>query len=190
MKIVSANFIKSGFKKADWPDSNKPEIAFAGRSNVGKSSLINSILSRNKLVKTSSTPGKTRSLNFFDINEKFIFTDLPGYGFARGNKDEVKKWKPMIEEYLSGREQLKALVHIVDIRRVPNELELMLAEWSREQSFEHIVVANKSDKLSSSASAKSLFKIEKILQTKPLAFSVLKKVGKKELWSKINSILK
>ena len=105
MKITSAEFLKSAFQKRDWPKTRKPETAFVGKSNVGKSSVINSLLSQKKLVKTSSSPGKTRSINFFEINNKFIFTDLPGYGFAKGDKKEVAGWKIMVEEYLTRRSE-------------------------------------------------------------------------------------
>ncbi len=189
MKIISATFLKSSFKKEQWAQATFPEIAFAGRSNVGKSSIINSLLNRQKLVKTSSTPGKTRSINFFEINQKFIFTDLPGYGFARGDKAEIKKWKPMVEEYLSQRETLKAIVHIVDVRRKPNEMEEMLLEWITGNKIPHILVASKADKLSKSAGVKSARTIEKLLGKKPLLYSSLKGTGKQELWGLIKPFL-
>jgi len=189
MKVTSAVFVKSAFKKKDWPESFLPEIAFAGRSNVGKSSLINSLLVRKKLVKTSSTPGKTRSINFFAINEKFIFTDLPGYGYASGDKKETAGWKNMIEEYLLERKTLRALVHIVDVRRKPDVLEGMLAEWSRHNNIERILVVNKCDKLSKSRCVASAKEMEKILGQKPLLFSVTAKLGKNELWKNIVGFL-
>lgn len=189
MKITSAVFVKSAFEKSSWPESPLPEIAFAGRSNVGKSSLINSLLARKKLVKTSSTPGKTRSVNFFAINEKFIFTDLPGYGYATGDRKETAGWKNMIEEYLIERINLKALVHIVDVRRKPDALEEMLADWTGHNNIERILVANKCDKLSKSRCAASAKEVEKTLGRKPLLFSVTAKLGRNELWKNIAGFL-
>lgn len=182
MKIISAEFIKSSFNKTGWPKSGLPEIAFAGRSNVGKSSLINSLVGRKGLVKTSSAPGKTRSINFFEINEKFAFTDLPGYGYAKGSKKEIEKWKPMIEEYLQHRENLRALVHIVDIRRKPDELEKMLTGWTQSIGLEHIIVINKSDKLSASRCRKAALEIEKAVGGSAVIYSAKTGRGKNELW--------
>ncbi|GMT43148.1 MAG: putative GTP-binding protein EngB [bacterium] len=182
MKIISSEFIKPAFNKNEWPESRLPEIAFAGRSNVGKSSIINSLLRRKSLVKTSSTPGKTRSINFFMINKNFVFTDLPGYGYASGNKKEISGWKKMIEEYLLKRESLRALVHIVDIRRKPDDLEKMLLEWAQLNNIEHLLVASKCDKLSKSRCAMSANDMYKILGKKPILFSITAKTGNKELW--------
>jgi len=189
MKITSAEFIKSAYKKHDWPRRKKPETAFVGKSNVGKSSLINSLLGEKRLVKTSSSPGKTRSINFFEINQKFIFTDLPGYGFARGDKKEIAGWKAMVEQYLTERTTLRALVHIIDIRRKPDELELNLVEWIKAGELQHVVVANKCDKLSNSKCAASAKVIEKLLGKKPILYSTLKGKGKKELWQTLRPFI-
>lgn len=189
MKIVSANFMKSAVNRQGWPNSSLPEIAFAGRSNSGKSSLINFLLGRKGLAKTSSSPGKTRLINFFELNGKFIFTDLPGYGFAKGDKKEIASWKPMIEEYLTGRETLKGLVQIVDIRRKPDELEIMMCDWAVQSSIAHIIVATKADKLSKSKGIESARSIEKILGSKPLVTSTLKKIGKNEVWKTITPLI-
>lgn len=191
MKIISAAFIKSATEKAGWPRTGQPEVAFAGRSNVGKSSLINNLLNRRGLVKTSAEPGKTRLVNFFLINEKFILTDLPGYGFARGDKDEVRRWKPMIEEYIGQREELRALVHIMDIRRIPDEdgMEGMMMEFALHADIPHILVANKSDKLSHSACLKSEREIEKALGKKPIIYSAKTGAGKEALWKELYPLL-
>jgi len=191
MKIISAAFIKSATEKAGWPRTGQPEVAFAGRSNVGKSSLINNLLNRRGLVKTSAEPGKTRLVNFFLINEKFILTDLPGYGFARGDKDEVRRWKPMIEEYIGQREELRALVHIMDIRRIPDEdgMEGMMMEFALHADIPHILVANKSDKLSHSACLKSAREIEKALGKKPIIYSAKTGAGKEALWKELYPLL-
>lgn len=191
MKIISAAFIKSATEKAGWPRTGQPEVAFAGRSNVGKSSLINNLLNRRGLVKTSAEPGKTRLVNFFLINERFILTDLPGYGFARGDKDEVRRWKPMIEEYIGQREELRALVHIMDIRRIPDEdgMEGMMMEFALHADIPHILVANKSDKLSHSACLKSAREIEKALGKKPIIYSAKTGAGKEALWKELHPLL-
>ncbi|SVE04624.1 uncharacterized protein METZ01_LOCUS457478, partial [marine metagenome] len=119
MKIISAEFMTGAVSCRQYPDFGYPELAFVGRSNVGKSSLINSLLNRKKLVKISQTPGKTQEINFFKINNDFIFTDLPGYGFARVPQSVQKRWKKMIEDYLLKRETLLAVIFIIDLRRNP-----------------------------------------------------------------------
>jgi GTP-binding protein len=177
--------MKSAAGRDGWTKPTLPEIAFAGRSNSGKSSLINFIIGRKGLAKTSSTPGKTRLINFFEFNGKFIFTDLPGYGFARGDKKEIASWKPMIEEYLTERETLKGLVQIVDIRRVPDKLELMLKDWAVQSGTPHIIVATKADKLSKSKVIESARNIEKTLGSKPVITSTLDRKGKNEVWKEI-----
>ena len=181
--------MKSATEKAGWPHTQYPEVAFGGRSNVGKSSLMNNLLQRKGLVKTSGEPGKTRLLNFFLINEKFVLTDLPGYGFARGDKDEIRRWKPMVEEYITGKEELKALVHIVDIRRSPDELEKTMMEFAINAGVPHILVANKSDKLSNPACAESARKIEKTLGKKPIIYSAKTGAGKDALWRELLPLL-
>ena len=128
MIIKSAKFVKSAAKSSQYPPAILPEIAFAGRSNVGKSSLINILINRKHLVKTSSTPGRTQLINFFVINETFSFVDLPGYGYARVPKSVKKNWGPMIETYFSTRETLKGVVFIMDIRRMPDQKELNLID--------------------------------------------------------------
>lgn len=189
MRIHNAEFVTSAADESGWPADIRPEIAFAGRSNVGKSSLINNLLNRKGLVKTSAEPGKTRLLNFFLINEKYFFTDLPGYGFAKGDKAEIARWKPMIESYLTGRQGLKALVHIVDIRREPDDLETGLAAFAGAAGLVHILVANKSDKFSKSAAAKAVRAIEKALGKKPIPYSAHTGEGKDVLWKAITPLL-
>ncbi len=138
MLITSAEFVTSAVRPQQYPPADLPEFAFAGRSNVGKSSLINTLVSRKKLVLTSSSPGKTRLINFFRVNDALMFVDLPGYGYARVSEDERRKWRPMIEKYLSGRENLKAVVVILDIRRTPNEEDAQLLHWlARREIPEH-----------------------------------------------------
>src|SRR5947208_7081098 len=122
MKINSAEFVKSAFRKQDWTSDGRPEVAFLGRSNVGKSSLINSLLLRRGLARTSNTPGRTQSINFFLINESFYFTDLPGYGYARVSKAMRSDWGKMAEEYLAKRRELVLSIQLVDSRHSPTEL--------------------------------------------------------------------
>jgi len=129
MKITSAEFLKSALNEADWPRDPMPEVAFLGRSNVGKSSLINSLLGVRGLARTSSTPGRTQALNFFAINRKFRFVDLPGYGYARAPQALKAIWSTAAEEYLAKREQLVLSIHIVDSRHEPSRQDLQLHEW-------------------------------------------------------------
>src|SRR5437588_9962924 len=148
MKITSAEFLKSALKEPDWPHDNIPEIAFLGRSNVGKSSLINSLLGVRGLAHTSSTPGRTQLLNFFLINRQFRVVDLPGYGYARAPKAVRAEWSSAAEEYLAKREQLVLSIHIIDSRHEPSKQDLQLHEWLVHHHKPHLIVATKSDKLS------------------------------------------
>lgn len=147
MKIVSAEFIKSCTKKSEYPKEDLPEIAFAGRSNVGKSSLINMLLSRRSLAKTSSTPGKTRLLNFFKINSSFYLVDLPGYGYTNLPKGVVAKWGEMIEEYFARRERINGVILLMDIRRKADQKDLTMLEWLNHCQVPYIIVVTKADKL-------------------------------------------
>src|SRR5436309_4617676 len=148
MKITSAEFLKSALKEADWPPDAKPEIAFLGRSNVGKSSLINSLLGVRGLARTSSTPGRTQAVNFFLINDSFRFVDLPGYGYARAPKAIKAQWSATAENYLAKRDQLVLSIHIVDSRHEPSKQDLQLHEWLVHHHKAHLIVGTESDKLS------------------------------------------
>ena len=156
MKIQSAEFVTGAVTPKQYPKTFLPEVAFAGRSNVGKSSLLNSILNRKKLVKTSATPGKTQEINFFEINRRWMFTDLPGYGFARAPANVRRKWQGMIEQYLTGREPLRLVVLLVDIRRDPTELDLQMQEWLEHWGIPYLLVATKADKLKRGAAQNAL----------------------------------
>src|SRR5712664_2132670 len=147
MKMTSAQFLKSALKEADWPRDKLPEVAFLGRSNVGKSSLMNSLLGVRGLARTSSTPGRTQLINFFLINEAFHFVDLPGYGYARVPRDVKKHWGPMVEKYLATRAGLVLSIVITDSRREPTELDLLMKEWLEARGKPFIIVATKADKL-------------------------------------------
>src|SRR3712207_4063273 len=163
MKITSAKFVKSAFERAHWPHDGRPEVAFLGRSNVGKSSLINSLLRVKGLARTSSTPGRTQSLNYFLINERFYFVDLPGYGFARVPRDVRESWGRMVTGYLAKREPLVLSIHIVDSRHEPTKLDLQLREWLLFNGKPFLTVATKSDKLSQNELHKNLARARKAL---------------------------
>lgn len=150
MRIKQSEFIISAVKRNQYPVDNRAEIAFVGRSNVGKSSIINSLTNRKKLAKVSSTPGKTRLVNFFLINNDFYLVDLPGYGYAKVSKAEKDSWGKTIEMYLTGREQLKRIVLLVDSRHKPTGDDVMMYEWAKHFGYDVVVVATKSDKLKNS----------------------------------------
>ena len=150
MRIKQSEFIISAVKRNQYPVDNRAEIAFVGRYNVGKSSIINSITNRKKLAKVSSTPGKTRLVNFFLINNDFYLVDLPGYGYAKVSKAEKDSWGKTIEMYLTGRDQLKRIVLLVDSRHKPTGDDVMMYEWAKHFGYDVVVVATKSDKLKNS----------------------------------------
>ncbi len=190
MKITSAEFIKSAFERSHWVSDGRPEIAFLGRSNVGKSSLINSLLQRKGLARTSNTPGRTQSINFFLINDAFYFADLPGYGYARVSKTMRRDWGKMAEEYLANRRELVLFIQLVDSRHKPTELDLNLNEWLKIHEKNAIVVATKSDKLSSNQLVKTMRGIEAELpDSKVIAYSAQTGKGRDEVWSRIEKSL-
>ena len=188
MKIRSAEFILSASSPWQFPPPTLPEIAFAGRSNVGKSTLINSLLNRKKLVKTSSTPGKTQLINFFNINDKFHFVDLPGYGFAKVPENVRKQWQRLIESYLQERESLRNVVLIVDSRHGPTKQDRQLKEWLDYYERPVLIVASKVDKLKRGQIQKHLKIIRQdlALDTTPLAHSSLEKGRREEIWKNLN----
>lgn len=148
MKISKSDLQAIAVKPAQYPIDDLPEIAFAGRSNVGKSSFINSMLNRRELARTSSKPGKTRTINFYLVNDSFRLVDLPGYGYAKVSKAEQKKWGEIIDRYLTNRENLREVILIVDIRHRPTDQDLMMYNWIRSFGFTGIVIATKADKIS------------------------------------------
>ena len=183
-----AEFLKSAFKEADWPKEARPEIAFLGRSNVGKSSLINSLLGVRGLARTSSTPGRTQSLNFFDINNQFRFVDLPGFGYARVPKEIKLSWGEMATSFLAKRRQLVLSIHIVDSRHEPTKQDLQLHEWLEESDKPRVVIATKSDKLSNNELKKNLGHIARVLNDDSvMAYSAKSGRGREELWRAIIS---
>ena len=190
MKITSAEFVKSAFDKSHWTDDGLPEIAFLGRSNVGKSSLINSLLQRKGLARTSNTPGRTQSINFFLINEAFYFVDLPGYGYAKVSKTMRADWGKMAEEYLAKRAPLMLSIQLVDSRHRPTELDRQLHEWLGFHRKNRIIVATKADKLSTNKLNKSLQEITTTLpESRIIAYSAMTGKGREALWQEIQNAL-
>ena len=191
MKITSAEFLKSALKEADWPRDNISEIAFLGRSNVGKSSLINSLLGVRGLARTSSTPGRTQLLNFFLINRQFRVVDLPGYGYARAPKAVRAEWSSAAEEYLAKREQLVLSIHIVDSRHEPSKQDLQLHEWLVHHHKPHLIVATKSDKLSKNELGRNVKRAARAFKSDNLIiYSATKREGRDRLWNAIEKSLK
>jgi GTP-binding protein len=186
MKILSAEFVISAAVPRQFPPDNKPQIAFAGRSNVGKSSIINSLLHRKKLVKTSVTPGKTQLINFFIINGQFYFVDLPGYGYARVPQAVTDTWAPMIEGYLKNSQDLRAVVVLLDVRREPDERDIRLLDWLRQYDIPAICALTKADKLSRQESDRTRRNIMERLELSDLLLTSARGgQGIKELWSEI-----
>lgn len=185
MIIKTSEFITSAVKKNQYPVDVRPEVAFVGRSNVGKSSIINALTNRRKLAKVSQTPGKTRLINFFLINDEMYLVDLPGYGYAKVSKKEKESWGKTIETYLVEREQLKKVVLLVDSRHKPTADDILMHEWIKHFGYKVIVIATKSDKLSNNEIGKSKKLIKETLKLGPedefYLFSSVKKNGKEEL---------
>lgn len=191
MKILSAEFIISAARPEQLPVDARPQIAFAGRSNVGKSSLINALLHRKGLVKTSSTPGKTQLINYFLINEQFYFVDLPGYGYAKAPRNVVDQWAPMIEGYLKGSPRLRSVVLLFDIRREPDARDRRMVEWLRHYQIPLVAVLTKTDKVKRQEMAKAQKLVAAVLEgdAVPILTSAASGLGMKELWSEIKRIL-
>jgi len=192
MIITSAEFVKSAVKPSHYPSTDLPEIAFTGRSNVGKSSLINSLVNRKHLVKTSSTPGRTQLINFFIINKTISFVDLPGFGYAKVPDSVRKSWGPMIETYLSTRDTLKGVVLIMDIRRIPGLQEHNFIEWLHYYHIPSILILTKSDKLSRIKQKNQHLSIAKALSVKQeelILFSAKSRMGKNEVWDAIGRLI-
>jgi len=187
MKVTSAEFLKSAIEERDWPRDSLPEIAFLGRSNVGKSSLINSLLGVKGLARTSRTPGRTQMLNFFVINRNFRFVDFPGYGFARVPREMKQIWGRMANDFLANRAQLVLSIHIVDSRHEPSTQDNELHQWlaSLNATRPHLTVATKSDKLSQNELRKNFERIERTLSSETIAYSAATGRGREQVWRRI-----
>lgn len=192
MHVTSAEFVKSATKPAHYPPADFPEVAFAGRSNVGKSSLINVLVNRKGLVRTSSTPGRTQLINFFLVNARLMLVDLPGYGFAKVPLAVKKEWGPMIETYLSSRPNLGCVVLILDIRRVPTAEDRQMLQWLRAYDIPTLVVVTKCDKVSKNERARQTEIITRdmgLSRDEMRFFSALSREGKDGIWARIGELL-
>lgn len=175
------------------PDNDLPEIAFAGKSNVGKSSLINGLLNRRSLARTSAQPGKTQTINFYNVNKNLYFVDLPGYGYAKVSVEIRAKWGKMIERYLHGSPQLKKVFLLIDIRHVPSENDCMMYDWIVDNGYEPVIICTKLDKIKRSQVQKNLKLIREKLDLVPgttmIPFSAQTKQGRDEIWNLIEETL-
>ncbi|HMG35383.1 MAG TPA: ribosome biogenesis GTP-binding protein YihA/YsxC [Blastocatellia bacterium] len=188
MKTNSAKFVKSATSPEQYPRDDRPEVAFIGRSNVGKSSLINSLLGTRGLARTSSTPGRTQLINFFLINDAFYLVDLPGYGYARVPSAVKREWGPMVEKYLASRPNLVLSVVITDSRHRPTELDLQMIDWLRAKNKPFVIAATKADKLSSNELKASLIRAaEASGRNEIVAYSAVTRRGVDRIWNEINA---
>lgn len=192
MIIKDAKFITSAVKKSDYPNDNLPQVVFAGRSNVGKSSFINSLLNIKNIARVSQTPGKTRLINFFLINNIFYLVDIPGYGYANVSKTEILKFAEMIDEYLQNP-LIKLGVLLLDIRRVPNEDDLLMYNYFKSMGLEVLLVLTKADKLSNNKKIKQRNLIKSRFQdntkTRIITYSTKTKENHEEIWNIINEVV-
>jgi GTP-binding protein len=184
LKILSAELVCSAAQSAQFPQETLPEVAFIGRSNVGKSSLINSLLKQRRLAFTSSTPGRTQQINFFKINQRFFFVDLPGYGYAKAPQALQQSWNQLVEVYLKGRKQLAISILIVDSRIGPSELDLQKLKWLQQNSLPFFIVSTKADKLSRVELQKSIKHTGAFSKETPVvAFSAVQELGRGRVWA-------
>ena len=190
MKVTSVNLETVCGITSKLPENDKLEVAFAGRSNVGKSSLINALMNRKSYARPAQQPGKTQTINFYNINELLYFVDLPGYGYAKVSQDTVKKWGKMIDGYLHQSKVLRLVFLLVDIRHKPNQNDIQMYEWCVNYGFNPIIIATKSDKIKRSQLQKQIKQIKDALQvvdgTPVIPFSALNKSGRDEIWEYID----
>lgn len=189
MKVTKAEIEISAVSQAQYPKSNLPEIALAGRSNVGKSSFINKIIGRKNLVRTSSKPGKTRTLNFYTINEAFYFVDVPGYGYAKVSKTEREKWGRMMEEYFETREQLQLVIQIIDIRHQPTNEDIQMVDYINYLDIPLLIIATKLDKIAKNKRSQRLNQIKQVFADVEgltiIPFSAVTNENKDLIWNEI-----
>jgi len=193
MNITKSELEAVAVRKNQYPEDNVKEIAFAGRSNVGKSSLLNLLVNRKNLARVSGSPGKTRTINFYRINDQFRIVDLPGYGYAKVSKSVTEGWGDMIEAYLAGRLGLLKVVQLVDIRHTPSVQDVQMYEWLKHYGFDGIVVATKADKISRNEMTKCISDIRKTLGLSPddkvIPVSTLKRTGYDKLMEELDRLL-
>ena len=193
MKVISATYLNSAMRPDQFPRDRRPEVAFAGRSNVGKSSLLNKLLNRRGLAKTSGTPGKTQTINFFDVNNRFYFVDLPGYGYAKVPKALKAKWRRVMTSYLVRREPLRLVVHLLDVRHPPTDNDLDMLGLLEEAQKPTLIVATKLDKLKRAQRASHLRQVRECLDLDEDAlvvpFSAVTGEGVRPVWDVIEAHL-
>ena len=193
MDFIDCKILVAAVKYEQYPPGDLPEIALAGRSNVGKSSLVNTLVNRKNIARTSSSPGKTATINFYEVEKKYRFVDLPGYGYAKVSKEEKKKWGGMIENYLSKRENLKGVFLLVDARHKPSQEDKMMFEWIKTFGYEPIVIATKLDKLKKSETEKNLTEIYNFLEldydSVLIPFSAEKRTGREDVLEAVDMII-
>ena len=193
MEVRKVSLAAVGVRLEQYPKDGKPEIAFVGKSNVGKSTLINSLVNRKSLARTSSSPGKTRTINFYDVEDLFYIVDLPGYGYAKAPKTEIQKWGKMIESYLLKRKTLKAICMLVDIRHKPGENDILMYKWLKHYNYDVVIIATKLDKINRSqvnsqlSMIKTSFGLDK--NDRLIPFSGLSKTGKEDVWLEIERLI-
>lgn len=190
MEVKKAQLSCVGVNFSQYPKDSKPEIAFVGKSNVGKSTLINAMTNRNKLARTSSQPGKTRTINFYGINDIFYIVDVPGYGYAKAPKTEIDRWSKMTEEYMQKRKELAGIVMLIDIRHEPGENDKIMYQWLKHYGYKIVIAATKLDKIKRSQIQKQTALIKRTLCLEEgdiiIPFSGTEKTGRDELWGVID----
>lgn len=193
MKVTQAEIVISAVQQSQYPEDNLPEIVLLGRSNVGKSSFINTLIQRKGLARTSSQPGKTQTMNFYKINDAFYFVDMPGYGYAKVSKKEREKWGVMIEEYLQKRENMVLVLLLVDSRHEPTEDDRLMYDWLTYYGLDPVIIATKADKISKVRQKKAVDNIFNTLRPRKrsdvILFSAATKMGKDEAWEVIEERL-
>ena len=187
MRVKSAKFTKSATHPEHYPRDGRPEVAFLGRSNVGKSSLMNSLLGVRGLARTSSTPGRTQLINFFLIDDAFYFVDLPGYGYARVPSDVKKEWGPMVQKYLATRPNLVLSIVITDSRQEPTKLDLQMIEWLQSKGKPFVIIATKADKLSGNQLRAKISRESAVQDDKLIVYSAVTRIGADRIWKEITT---
>ncbi len=193
MKVKNPQFVISAVSPKQYPGGDLLDVAFAGRSNVGKSSLINALVGRKKLAYSSATQGKTRQINYYSLDDELYFVDLPGYGYAAVSKEEKNQWGKVMEQYLNTRKQLYLIIMLLDVRRVPSEEDSIMYRWILSSGIDYIITATKTDKLSRAQVNENVKKIRSTLQIPPekdiICVSSEKRTGIDELWAAIDSYI-